>query len=300
MQAIIEAISGHLFNPSSTEALRLFHGRGHCYEGLSHINVDLLGPVLLITLYKAETTQSLAALVDAAKTQGIPAVVVQQRDQRGGPVEWLWGEPRSSWVVTEDGLKFELQLGQSQNMGLFLDMANGRRWVREHARHCNVLNLFAYTCGFSVAAMAGGADTLVNLDMSKGALKRGQRNHQLNDNDSRGVRFLPHELFRSWGKLKKLGPYEMVIIDPPSFQRGSFVATEDYQKVLRRLPELLQPQAELLVCLNDPDIGTQFLIELMQQHCPRAVFNARLANPDSFPERDPQSGLKVLHFSYRA
>tara|TARA_R110002167_G_scaffold23038_1_gene81971 strand:+ start:5680 stop:6582 length:903 start_codon:yes stop_codon:yes gene_type:complete len=300
MQAILETISGHSFHPGSTEALRLFHGRGHCYEGLAHINVDLLGSVLLITLYQPETLDALGPLVSTAKNQGIAAVAVQHRYQQTGPIEWLWGEPRATLVVTEHGLQFELQLGQSQNMGLFLDMANGRSWLREHARHCNVLNLFAYTCGFSVAAMAGGADTVVNLDMSKGALKRGQRNHQLNDNDSRGVRFLPHELFRSWGKLKKLGPYERVIIDPPSFQRGSFVATTDYQKVLRRLPELLASQAELLVCLNDPDIDCQFLIDLMQQHCPKAVFAERLANPESFPEQDPQSGLKVLHFSYRA
>ncbi|MFT6914464.1 MAG: 23S rRNA (cytosine1962-C5)-methyltransferase [Motiliproteus sp.] len=300
MQAIIDNISAHRFECHSTEALRLFHGRGHSYEGLVHINVDLLGSVLLISLYQPETAEALGILAVAARHQGIPGVAVQHRYQQGGPVEWLSGEPVSTLVVTEEGLKFELQLGQRQNLGLFLDMLNGRRWVREHALHCNVLNLFAYTCGFSVAAMAGGADSVVNLDMSKGALKRGQRNHQLNDKDSRGVRFLPHELFRSWGKLKKLGPYERVIIDPPSFQRGSFVASSDYQKVLRRLPELLCPQAELLVCLNDPDVESQFLIELMQTHCPLAVFVERLANPASFPERDSKSGLKVLHFSYRA
>ncbi len=299
MQAIIDALHAQPVNPTATEALRLFHGRGHCYEGLEHINVDLLGSVLLISLYQPETAAALAPLVDAARAQGIPTVAVQHRYQQHGPLEWLLGDPQSTLVVTEQGLKFELQLGQSQNLGLFLDMANGRRWVREQAQHRKVLNLFAYTCGFSVAAMAGGADTVVNLDMSKGALKRGQRNHQLNDNDSRGVRFLPHELFRSWGKLKKLGPYELVIIDPPSCQRGSFVASADYQKVLRRLPELLGPQAEVLVCLNDPDIGSQFLIELMHRHCPTAVFVERLANPASFPERDPQSGLKVLHFRYR-
>jgi 23S rRNA (cytosine1962-C5)-methyltransferase len=161
-----------------------------------------------------------------------------------------------------------------------------------------VLNLFAYTCGFSVAAMAGGADGVVNLDMSKGALRRGQRNHQLNSHDMRGIRFLPHDLFRTWGKLKKAGPYELVVIDPPSFQRGSFVATNDYQRVLRRLPELLAPQAQLLICLNDPNIGVDFLIELMVEHCPQARFVERLANPDSFPERDPNSGLKVLRFGY--
>lgn len=298
MSPIATAISQYPYSPQSTEVLRLFHGRGHCYPGLAHINVDLLGAVLLVTLYQHEPNEALTPLLDAAHSSGVEAVVVQHRYQRGGPVEWLFGTAQETLVVTEDGLKFELQLGQSQNMGLFLDMANGRRWVREQAQHKKVLNLFAYTCGFSVAAIAGGADGVVNLDMSKGALRRGQRNHQLNQHDMRGIRFLPHDLFRTWGKLKKSGPYELVVIDPPSFQRGSFVATNDYQRVLRRLPELLSGQAELLICLNDPAIGSQFLIDLMQQHCPQAVFVQRLPNPESFPEAEAESSLKVLRFSY--
>ena len=298
MNPIVEAILLHPLSPQSSEVLRLFHGRGHCYPGLEHINVDLLGSVLLITLYQHEGNEVLVPLSAAAQAIKVDGVVVQHRYQRGGPVEWLYGSAQETLVVTEDGLSFELQLGQSQNMGLFLDMAKGRRWVREHAQHKKVLNLFAYTCGFSVAAIAGGADGVVNLDMSKGALRRGQRNHQLNEHDMRGIRFLPHDLFRTWGKLKKAGPYELIVIDPPSFQRGSFVATNDYQRVLRRLPELLSEQAELLICLNDPAIGSQFLIELMQEHCPQAVFVERLANPESFPEAEVESGLKVLRFSY--
>jgi 23S rRNA (cytosine1962-C5)-methyltransferase len=282
MQAVIDAISSFDFDPVSTEAGRLFHGRGQCYPGLAHINVD----------------PQLQLLVEAARAKGFERLALQHRYQPGGPVEWLLGEPLTELAVTEAGLKFGLQLGQNQNHGLFLDMANGRRWVREHARERKVLNLFAYTCAFSVAALAGGADGVVNLDMSKGALKRGQRNHQLNGQDTRGVRFLPHELFRSWGKLRKFGPYELVIIDPPSFQRGSFVASQDYQKVLRRLPELLAERAELLVCLNDPAIDSEFLISLMEQHCPQAAFVERLVNPPSFPEAAAKHGLKVLHFSY--
>ncbi|WP_165840010.1 class I SAM-dependent methyltransferase [Motiliproteus coralliicola] len=300
LTAAIEAIEGTEFVAGCTEISRLFHGRGHCFDGLEHLNIDWLPPVMLITLYQAESNERLQPLVDKAQVKGVGRVAVQHRYQRGGPIDWLLGEPLTELVVTEQGLKYGLQLGRSQNHGLFLDMANGRQWLRQRAQGARVLNLFAYTCGFSVAAVAGGAQTVVNLDMSKGALKRGQQNHQLNDHDLRGVRFLPHELFRSWGKLRKSGPYDRVVIDPPSFQRGSFVASEDYQRVLRRLPELLLPEAELLVCLNDPTIAPGFLIELMQQHCPKATYVERLANPDSFPEQDPNRALKVLRFHYQA
>ena len=75
---------------------------------------------------------------------------------------------------------------------------------------------------FSVAAMAGGATQVVNLDMARAALSRGRDNHRLNQHDLSQVVFLGHDLFKSWGKVAKYGPYDLIIIDPPSFQRGSF------------------------------------------------------------------------------
>ena len=156
--------------------------------------------------------------------------------------------------VIESGLTYRLDLGRNQNNGLFLDMRYGRDWVREHAAGKRVLNLFAYTCGFSVAAIAGGAEFVVNLDMAKAALSRGRDNHHLNNHDLKKVSFLGHELFKSWGKVRKMGPYDLIIIDPPSFQKGSFALTKDYQKILRRLPELLTADGVVLACVNDPTL----------------------------------------------
>src|SRR5690606_30752501 len=159
-----------------------------------------------------------------------------------------------------------------------------------------VLNLFAYTCGFSVAAIAGGAEHVVNLDMARAALSRGRENHRLNGHDLGRVSFLGHELTKSWGKVKKGGPYDLVIIDPPSFQKGSFALTKDYQKILRRLPELLSEQGSVLACVNDPDIGPDFLIAGMADEAPELRFERRLENPPEFADIDPDSGLKALVF----
>src|SRR5690606_4647986 len=159
--------------------------------------------------------------------------------------------PVEHWQVCENGLRFKLDLGRKQNTGLFLDMRYGRRWVQEQAQGQRVLNLFAYTCGFSVAAIAGGAEHEVNLYMATAAPSRRRENHRLNQHDLSRVSFLGHDLFKSWGKLKREGPYDLIIIDPPSFQKGSFVLTQDYQKVLRRLPDLLTPQGTVLACMND-------------------------------------------------
>jgi 23S rRNA (cytosine1962-C5)-methyltransferase len=103
-------------------------------------------------------------------------------------------------------------------------------------------------------------------------------------------------LFKSWGKVKSCGPYDLIIIDPPSFQKGSFALTQDYQKILRRLPDLLSEQGMVLACINDPTTGPEFLIEGMQAQAPSLMFAQRLENPPEFADINPDSGLKALVF----
>ncbi len=143
-----------------TDCQRLFHGRGHAYENLSYVNVDWLSPVILITLYKAVDEAWLLAQAQAlhALTPLCKSVQVQRRYEKFAPTEALLGEATDRTVVTEHGLSYHIELGKAQNSGLFLDMANGRHWVYEQATNKNVLNLFAYTCAFSVAAIAGGGE----------------------------------------------------------------------------------------------------------------------------------------------
>lgn len=278
---------------------RLLHGRGKRWPGLEQVSVDWLQGVLHVQLFRAP--DDLQAFCDsclalAAEQPAIEALWVQQRYLPGSPGLWLKGEPRTQWVVSEQGLRYQLALGQAQNTGLFLDMRQGRQWVREHALGKRVLNLFAYTCAFSVCAVAGGATQVVNLDMARSALARGRDNHRLNGQPLERVSFLGHELFKSWGKVLRGGPYDLVIIDPPSFQKGSFVLTQDYRKVLRKLPALLAPDAEVLACMNDPMIGAGYLIDCMAAEAPGLQFVERIANPPEFADSDTEGGLKVLRF----
>ena len=182
---------------------------------------------------------------------------------------------------------------RGQNHGLFLDMAEGRRWVRAHAQGAKVLNLFAYTCAFSVAALQGGAKEVINLDMAQGALTTGQQNHQLNGIHGR-AKFLAHDLFSSWGKVTRMGPYDLVVAAPPSYQKGSFVATKDWPRLLRRLPDLLKPGGRALLCLNAPEIPEQFLRDQLAAEAQALVIEQRLPNPAAFADVSPDRALKVL------
>jgi 23S rRNA (cytosine1962-C5)-methyltransferase len=87
-------------------------------------------------------------------------------------------------------------------------------------------------------------------------------------------------------------------VDPPSYQKGSFVASKDYARLMRRLPDLVAPGGHALLCLNAPELGPAFLQDAMRELAPELQFVERVANPAVFADRDEERALKVL--VYRA
>ncbi|RYF78171.1 MAG: SAM-dependent methyltransferase [Comamonadaceae bacterium] len=315
MQALLNAIA-HLQPPA--DAQRLFHGRGGLHPGCEHLSLDAYPPVFVLTSFKPLPDEELAAVGQALQARWALVApgetlswVYQCRHEGRSDTQLMCGAVPDPHEVTEDGARYRVHVLKGQNHGLFLDMAEGRRWVRAHVAtyreahvaaqltgppRMKVLNLFAYTCAFSVAALQAGATQVLNLDMSAGAIAIGQQNHRLNAVDE-GARFLAHDLFKTWGKVTRSGPYELVIVDPPSFQKGSFVATKDYARLIRRLPDLLVPGGHVLLCLNAPELGTDFLQDQMRELAPELSFVARVANPAVFADVSPERALKVLVYS---
>jgi 23S rRNA (cytosine1962-C5)-methyltransferase len=288
------------------EVRRLFHGRGRMFDGLEQITCDWAGQQLMVNVFKQPSEDflhhlklGLLIIADSPLWQECHgrSVVLQHRYEKGAPSEILVGDLDSNPVVIESDINYQLDIGQNQNFGLFLDMRFGRNWVKAQAKSKNVLNLFAYTCGFSVAAMEGGANQVVNVDMSRSSLTKGKENHRLNGHNLNQVKFLAYDIFRSWGKISRMGPYDLIVIDPPSFQKGSFALTKDYKRILRRLPELLNQSGDVLACVNSPTVSSQFLIDGMQEEAPELSYQERLDNPPEFADIDSEASLKVLRFS---
>ena len=86
------------------------------------------------------------------------------------------------------------------------------------------------------------------------------------------------------------------MIDPQSYQKGSFIANKDYIKLIRRLPDLLEPQGHVLLCLNAPELDTHFLHSQVAEAAPTLRFIERLDNPAAFVDVDSEKSLKVLHY----
>lgn len=279
------------------ECRRLLHGRGEYFPGLEHVAIDWFSPVLLVTFYaeKENNTPILDRLIKAAKDcSEITAIVVQERHLPKAPKRTVYGEAPESPLAHEEGLNYRIALDRNQNHGFFLDMKPGRDWVRGHASGKRVLNLFSYTCSLSVAAIAGGAKEVINLDMASRALATGRRNHQLNFDPATCSRasYLAHDLFKSWGKLKRRAPYDIIIIDPPSNQGRSFYAEKDYAKILRRLPDLTGSDSLILACLNAPHLDMSFLTSLFADY----KLKTRLPRASGFEDLRPQAALKCLIF----
>ncbi|WP_077283834.1 class I SAM-dependent methyltransferase [Cognaticolwellia aestuarii] len=283
------------------ESQRLFHGRGHAYANLSHVNIDWLEPVILISLYQEVEATWLVELVAKLQklTDKCQSIQVQYRCRKFAPCELLWGKEVTHLSALEHGLKYHISLGKAQNSGLFLDMRNGREWVKNRSENKRVLNLFSYTCAFSVAALAGNASKVVNIDMSKSSLAKGRENHRLNNQDLTKVIFEGVDIFKSYGRLKKHGPYQLLISDPPSFQKGSVDIERDYKKIIRRLPELMSANADVLLCLNSPDLNEEFLLAEVAKECPDCVYQYQIDTPEVFKEAHQGKGLKCLYFIYQ-
>ena len=297
MQPLLARIQEFLAAPR-LEPGRVFHGRGQKYPGLEHVVVDWYPPLVMIVAYSEfEGAQSLAGHIQACDHLGqVESVLLQKRFEKGAPASWLVGEPLEEVVVTESGLNFLVKPGRRQNSGLFLDMRPTRQWLAANSAGKNVLNLFAYTCSLSVAALKGGASAVTNVDMSRPSLEWGRQNHALNDQPAESVTYIPHNLFKSWGRVRQFGRYDLVIIDPPTRQRGSFDAGKDYGAVLKRLASLVNPGAEVIACLNSPFLEREFLLERFGRTNPDAIYLEDMEVASEFADAQPQRGLKICRF----
>lgn len=281
------------------EFKRVFHGRGNFYENFSFLSVDSIDEILFVTFFEKldkKLENSIMKIFENIYNQfDFRYLILQRRYLNGAENEILKGELNKFCFAYENNLRYLLNFS-NKNIGYFADMKNAREYISSICKDKNVLNLFSYTCAFSVACINAKAKQVVNVDMAKNALNIGRQNHEINALDLKKVKFLPFNILKSWSKIRKFAPYDIIIIDPPSFQKGSFEASKDYRKIIRKLDELGDKNCVILSCLNAPELDTGFIKQLFKEEASSFKYVKRIKNSENFPAISEEKSLKNLIF----
>jgi 23S rRNA (cytosine1962-C5)-methyltransferase len=301
---MIEVVKNEVFKnlqSKTQEFKRLFHGRGGYFQGFEFLTIDSIDCVLFVIYFSKIEKHLDEALQHFFKElynkQHFSCVVLQRRYNKNGCNEVLKGELTQPMRAKEGDLQYHLNLLSNQNIGFFGDMKNGRALIQNIAKDKKVLNLFSYTCSLGVAASYGGACRVVNVDMSKTALSIGRANYHLNQLKTNSVEFMPYNILKSWNRIKKPAPYDVIIIDPPSFQKGSFIASRDYVKIITKLKDLSSNDCTVLACLNDPFLDANGIIQWFEQHASAFRFVKILDNVNEFKSVEEKKSLKCVVFT---
>jgi len=169
-----------------------------------------------------------------------------RRRQRGESQYERFGQEHRTCLVAEGGLRFEVNLSDYLDTGLFLDHRITRAMVREAAADKRFLNLFGYTGSFTVYAAAGGAKSTTTVDLSNTYLEWAQRNMALNQLSGQEHRFVRDDAMRFLRAHPSLPSYDLALVDPPTFSNskmteGFFDVQRDHVELLNRLVELMTP-----------------------------------------------------------
>ncbi len=200
-------------------------------------------------------------------------------------------------VACERGLRFGIDFATGYSVGLFVDQRQNRGVVRV-VRPKRMLNCFAYTCAFSVAAAAVGAET-VSVDLSKKSLARGRENFSLNALETGGHRFVAEDVMEFLPRLgRKAEKFDMIILDPPTFSRShrgkAFQVESDYETLLLGAIEAAERHARILLSTNCTTLNERAL-EVMAKFCLKATRRAGSMQSESIPpDFPPRAGARTV------
>ena len=201
----------------------------------------------------------------------------KQNEEREKP-RLMFGNAAQSLrtIVAERRLQFGVDFGAGYSVGLFIDQRENRSYVRQIAPR-RLLNCFAYTCSFSVAAAAVGAKT-VSVDLSKNSLNRGRENFALNSLRTDDHQFIADDVLAVLPRLARRGEkFDAIILDPPTFSRNrrgkAFHVEQDFERLLTLAIALATRDCHILLSTNCSSLG-QHALEVMGRYCMKVARRA--------------------------
>ena len=275
-----------LIDETATQAWRWRHGGS---DGEPGWFVDRLGEFLLSQSERPLSPPQRELLVRWCEDFSLRGAYHKRLDRhlRGAdpaqtsPLHVVGAIAPERFAIRENQISFELSFQEGYSVGLFLDQRDNRR--RLLARHVaagfplrtetapgwEMLNAFAYTCGFSVCAALAGART-TSLDLSKKYLEWGKRNFALNGLDPAAHEFIYGDAFAWMSRLaRKKRLFDVIMLDPPTFSRskehGVFQAEKDYGTLVRAALPLLKPGGVLFASTNAAQVAPELFVATVEQ-----------------------------------
>lgn len=241
------------FNQKSTNAYRLINAEG---DGIPGLIVDSYAGVLVLQIshpgieaLRGFLVQSFIEIFSPLAIYEKSTTFLRKKEGLSEVRSLLYGDPLPQVEILENGLSFSVDLVEGQKTGFFLDQREMRSWVKSLSFNKRVLNCFAYSGGFSIAALAGGATSVDSVEISQKCEALVSRNLELNRLDAARHRFIASDVFDflktcSWD-------YDLIILDPPAFvKKREDVATafRAYKDMNRHVMQKVRPGTLLVTC----------------------------------------------------
>jgi 23S rRNA (cytosine1962-C5)-methyltransferase len=213
----------HLFSGGEVNAYREIHAES---DGLPGLIVDRYGSLRVIQALSAGAEYWLEALLPfLADEPGIKALLERSdtdvRRLEGLPqrVRWLRGsDERRLWQICEGPMRFEVDVVEGHKTGFYLDQRQSRRRMLEDHLTGEMLNCFAYSGSFGVAALLGGASHVIAVDSSATAIELGKKNMALNGLPAAACEWVEDDVFVYLRRLRDQGrKFDSIVLDPPRF-----------------------------------------------------------------------------------
>lgn len=258
-----------------TNAYRLVNGEG---DGIPGLTIERYNDYLMVQLYSRGWERYLPALVSALNALFKPRGIYEKfRPQHTRALEkkgskrysrLLAGQPAPPlYQVVENDLNFQVTLEEGLNTGLFMDQRANRRDLMQRVSGKRVLNLFAYTGAFSVAAAAAGAKRVTSVDASNHYLQHARENFGLNRINAKRHPFIAGDCFDVLPQLAEQGErYDVILMDPPSFStttKNRFTTSGGTAQLVTLAANLLETGGLLITSSNHQKVDlAEYLKEL--------------------------------------
>ncbi len=253
------------------DACRLIFGEADHLPGLI---VDRYSDVLVIQILTAGMERLQETILGILRDTIHPRAIYERNDASPRRLEGLelrkgfaWGEGETGLWIQEGGLAFFVEVAEGQKTGFFLDQRENRQEVKRLAAGRDVLDCFCYSGGFSLSAAAGGATSVVGIDLSAEALGWAERSAERNDLKSRCT-FRAENAFDALRALDREGRrVGLVILDPPAFTKGREAlagALRGYKEINLRAMKLLAPGGILVTCSCSYHVDAATFVEMLR------------------------------------